>query len=134
MPQRLGGGWGHDVDAAKGAAFFSLVMLINLSNIKDWIEIYVGTRCFYDFSRWAHWGVSIAVLLANYYVFVGQSHGVTFEREFTHFKRKKQIFLMSCCAVLFLITIVFSFYSASAYRHYFHIPTAPPWTGRVYFN
>jgi hypothetical protein len=32
MPKRLGGGWGPDVDAAKGVAVITLILLINLSN------------------------------------------------------------------------------------------------------
>ena len=134
MPQRLGGGWGPDVDAGKGIAVISLITLINLSNIKDWIEIHVGTRSFYDFDRWPHWVVGVAVFLVNYYVLVGCSHGIRFEREFTHLKNTRKVLLVTSCALLLLATIVFSFYSDSAYRRFFHIPAAPPWTGRVFFK
>ena len=134
MPKRLGGGWGHDVDAEKGAIFFSLVLLINLTNIKDWVEIYFGARCFYDFDRWPLWVVGVAVMFANYYLLVKRSHGIKFEREFTHLKNTRKALLLTSCALLLLATIIFSFYSDSAYRHFFHMPAAPPWTGRVYFK
>ena len=116
MPQRLGGGWGPDVDAGKGVAVISLILLINLSNIKDWIEIYVGARCFYDFNRWPRWVVGAAVFLVNLYVLVLRGHGIKFEQRFTNLTKSRKVLLVTSCAVLLLVTIVFSTYIGTAYR------------------
>ncbi|MGP8201461.1 MAG: hypothetical protein ACLQU4_18375 [Limisphaerales bacterium] len=122
MPERLGGGWGPIIDAGKGVALLSIIALINLTNIMDWIEVYGGTKFSFDSSRWAQCAIALVFYFANYYILVTCGHGIKFEREeFKNLKKSRKVLLIVSFAVLLLITIVFSIYSTSAYQHFFHI-------------
>jgi hypothetical protein len=122
MPEKLGGGWGPVIDAGKGVAILSLIILINLTNIRGWIEIYIGTRFSFDSSRWAQWAIALIFFYANYYVLVTRGHGIKFEREeFKSLKISRKVLLIMSFTALLLATIIFSIYSVSTYQRFFHL-------------
>ncbi|MGB7749531.1 MAG: hypothetical protein WBN75_19845 [Verrucomicrobiia bacterium] len=122
MPEKFGGGWGPVIDAGKGVAVLSLIILINLTNIRGWIEIYIGTRFSFDSSRWAQWAIALIFFYANYYVLVTRGRGIKFEREeFKNLKISRKVLLIMSFTALLLATIVFSIYSVSTYQRFFHL-------------
>jgi hypothetical protein len=121
MPEKLGGGWGPVIDAGKGVAVLSLIGLINLTNIEYWFDICIGTRFTFDSNRWEQGAVFAAAFIANYYILVARGYGIRFEREFKNLKKSRKVLLVVSCAVLLLADIMFSIYSDSTYRRFFHI-------------
>jgi len=121
VPQRFRGGLAPSIDVGKGVLVASLIMFFILKGIEGYIEILVGTIFSFDSEHWEMAVITLALYLPNYYVLVTRGYGVTFDREFTAFKRSKKVILVASCVGLMLASVVFCGYSDSAYRHYFHI-------------
>jgi len=120
-PERLGGGWGPIVDAGKGIAAVSLIELVIIRLIQDWIEISIGKRFSFDSNRLVNSAIFLVFYLVNYYFLVSRKHGLKFEREFSHLKKTRKVLLLVGCAMIFLATVVFSEYTLPVYWHYFHL-------------
>ena len=117
-PQKLGGGWGPEVDGIKGAAVPGFTMYVIYSNVLSWFEISVGRIFYIDSSRWIENTVGMAFFFANYYFLVIRGHGIKFEREFTHLKKLRKVLLLVGCALILLATVVFATYTHNPYLHF----------------
>ena len=109
------------MNAGKGVLGIAVIEWIMLVVIAMWIDIYLGTKFFFGVDRWTIRIACVALYFANYYVLVTRGHGITFEREFSHLKKSRKRLLLASCSGLLLITIVFFYYSVSAYHRFFHI-------------
>jgi hypothetical protein len=121
VPERYGGGWGPIVDAGKGVGLVWFVEFLILKGIEAYIEIHVGRRFSFDSSQWEKVAITLALYLPNYYILVTRGHGIKFERAFTELNKSRKVNLLVSCAVLLLTTVVFSNYSDSGYRRFFHL-------------
>jgi len=121
FPQRFGGGWGPDIDTPKGVVGVTLIEAVVLDGILGWVEIYRGAIFSFENAAWGPWIAFLVLFLPNYYVIITRGQGIKFEREFANLKKSRKVLLLVSCMVLLLGTIVFSIYSASAYRHFFNI-------------
>jgi hypothetical protein len=109
------------MDAGRGVFLISIILLVILTNIEGWIEIFIGTRFSFHSNRWATGAIALAFFFVNYYILVIRAHGLKYEREFTHLEKSRKVLLQVSWTIVVLATIVFSIYSISAYQHFFHL-------------
>ena len=121
--QRMNRRFGIIMDIGKGVFLVTIIEFFILEGIKSYVEIHLGTRfSFLDSIQWVGAVViAYALYLPNYYILVTRGHGIKFEREFNNLKKSRKILLVASFAILLLASIVFTVYSDSANRHFFHI-------------
>ena len=97
----------------------TIVEMLILAGIKQYIEIHIGTRFSIGVPLWEKAFV-VALYFVNRHVLITRGHGLKFERDFSHLKKSRKVLLLASCAALVVGTITFAVYSASAYHRFFH--------------
>ncbi len=59
----------------------------------------------------------LALYFASHYILVVRGHGIKFEREFNNLKKSRKMLLVTSCAVIMLVAIVFSLRMRDLYQH-----------------
>lgn len=121
FPQRLGGGWGPDMDNARGVLFVSLIQGLILLNLECLIQVRFGTMIIPSISKWMILCVYAVLFCTNYYVLVIRRYGVKYVQQYSNLNKYRKVILLGSWAILLLVILVFSIYTVSVYRRYFHL-------------
>ena len=107
--------------AAVSAATITLLEFWFLIAVDGWIDILSGVRHPIDIPKWVLVTFFMIIYAANYYPLSIRGYGISFDREFRHFKRAKQILLLTSSLVALVALLAFFIYSAIVHRHYLGI-------------
>jgi hypothetical protein len=111
-------GWAPPINAAMSVGVITVIEFWFLIGGEGLIETFGGTRSLLQIPKLAAVVAFMGLYAANYYPLVICEYGVTFEREFSHFKKSKKVLLLTTSMVLMLAAIGFFLYSAFIHRRF----------------
>jgi hypothetical protein len=110
--------WEGRLKAAAASLFVSLVAFLAILTL--WTFLQLVNHQYVVASRWVFGGCGVAVVIVNACFL--EIRGVTFERQFRHFSRKKQLALYLVAIALVAGTFAAFFFAVSFYHEAFHFP------------
>jgi hypothetical protein len=110
------GGWDLRTNRAASSAVIALIESGVLMGVASLSDAFLGTKFMSNIPKWIICVAYLAICAFNHYLLIVRGNGITFEREFTHFKKSKRVLLMTCSVMMILAAIAFFLYSASVHR------------------
>jgi hypothetical protein len=104
--------------AGRAIGGVTLIEWFILVGISSCIEMLLGKRFLFYFSKPVIVSAFFALFLVNQYVLYIRGHGIKFDREFNNLGKSRKIVLVTSCAVLLVATIALSIYSGLAHRRF----------------
>ena len=109
------------MDNARGVLFVSLIQGLILLNLECLIQVRFGTMIIPSISKWMILCVYAVLFCTNYYVLVIRRYGVKYVQQYSNLNKYRKVILLGSWAILLLVILVFSIYTVSVYRRYFHL-------------
>ncbi len=102
----------------KGVAGVFLLHLCLVLGVSFWVAYFTGMR-FPSIPRLTFYTVGLSLYAGHCYVFIRLRYGITYERAFRTFDRRRQICLLSAAWLLVAASLGFMVLSASYLRSHF---------------